>query len=164
MRRPVAIATGLVLLAAALVGVRVLGYGAYVVTSGSMEPAIPMGALVVDQAAPAQSIQPGEVITYTLPDRVVTHRVDSVAERDGRTVFVTRGDANSVADPWLAEPDGDVGAVRMTVPFLGFFVAAAQSWWRPLALALVMWLFLDAAATRMRRHLARTALLHGARS
>ena len=161
MRSTVATVVALVVLATALVGMRFLGYGVYVVTSGSMEPGVAMGSLIVAQAVRPANIQPGDVITYALPDRVVTHRVESIAERDGRVVFVTRGDANPVADPWLAEPDGDVGAVRAAVPLLGFVVAGAQAWWRPLALALLAWLLFDTAATRARRAFARRAFAHG---
>ena len=161
MRNTVAIVAALVMLATALVGMRFLGYGVYVVTSGSMEPGIPLGSLVVAQAVRPESIQPGEVITYALPDRVVTHRVESIAERDGRVVFVTRGDANPVADPWVVEPDGDVGAVDATLPLLGFVVAGAQAWWRPLALALLAWLLFDTAASRAHRALARRTFAHG---
>lgn len=162
MRSTVTIVVALVVLATALVGMRFLGYGVYVVTSGSMAPGIPLGSLVVAQAVRPESIQPGAVITYALPDRVITHRVESIAERDGRVVFVTRGDANPVADPWVVEPDGDVGAVDATLPLVGFVVAGAQAWWRPLALALLGWLLFDTGATRARRAFAHGRLAHGA--
>ena len=161
MRSTIAIVIGLVVLATALVGMRFLGYGVYVVTSGSMEPAIPIGSLIVAQAVRPESIQPGEVITYALPDRVVTHRVESIGDRDGRVVFVTRGDANAVADPWVVQPDGDIGAVDASLPILGFAVAGAQAWWRPLALALLAWLLFDTVTDRARRAFARRAFAHG---
>ena len=161
MRSTVAIFAALIVLATALVGMRFLGYGVYVVTSGSMEPAIPMGSLIVAQAVRPEDVQPGDVITYALPDRVVTHRVESISVQDGRVVFVTRGDANVVVDPWLVEPDGAVGDVHAALPVLGFAVAGAQAWWRPLALALLAWLLFDTVATRARRAFARGALAHG---
>lgn len=162
MRSTVATFIGLAVLATALVGMRFLGYGVYVVTSGSMEPTIPMGSLIVAQAVRPENIQPGDVITYALPDRVVTHRVESIADRDGHVAFVTRGDANAAADPWLAAPDGDVGDVHASLPLVGFAVAGAQAWWRPLALALLAWLLFDTVTTRVRRVFARGALAHGA--
>jgi len=129
------------------------GYGAFVVTSGSMAPSIPVGSLIVVQAELPESVSVGDVITYALPDRVVTHRVQGISEQDGHLAFVTRGDANDVDDPWLAEPQGDVGIVRTATPSAGFVVAAVQSWWRVIAAALLVWLLLETLAARLReRH------------
>jgi signal peptidase I len=131
---------------------RLLGYSAFVVTSGSMSPSIAVGSLIVVQSARPESVSVGQVITYALPDRIVTHRVEAISEQDGHLAFVTRGDANDVSDPWLAEPQGDIGAVRVTVPLAGFIVAAVQSWWRVIAAGLLVWLLLEAVASRLREH------------
>jgi signal peptidase I len=141
---------------------RLLGYSAFVVTSGSMSPSIAVGSLIVVQSARPESVSVGQVITYALPDRIVTHRVEAISEQDGRVAFVTRGDANDVVDPWLAEPQGDVGAVRAAVPLAGFIVAAIQSWWRIIAAALLVWLLLETLASRLRQHHSPVAIGHPA--
>ena len=150
----------LVALLLAIGAARLLGYGAFVVTSGSMAPSIAVGSLTLVQGVPPASIVVGDVITYALPDRIVTHRVQNISEQDGRVAFVTRGDANNVVDPWLAEPQGDVGAVRAVVPFAGFVVAATQSWWRVIAAALLVWLLLETLAARLREHRSPGAIGH----
>ena len=132
------------------------GYAAFVVTSGSMAPSIPVGSLIVVQSVLPESIGVGEVITYAIADRIVTHRVQQISDEDGRVAFVTGGDANDVADPWLAEPQGEVGAVRAAIPTLGFVIAAIQSWWRILAAALLLWLLLETLATRLRERRPQT--------
>lgn len=151
MRLPLALAGA----ALAIVLFRSAGYSAYVVTSGSMAPLIDVGSLIVAEAVTPAAVRVGDVITFSLPDRVVTHRVIASDVRDGRVVFATRGDANDAADPWLARPDGDVGEVRAVVPFLGYAVAAVQAWWRLVALALLLWLAMDLVIEQARGHLAR---------
>ncbi len=148
----------LLAVALAAVGARLAGYSAYVVTSGSMEPAIAVGSLVVAQGVRPEDVRVHDVVTYALRDRLVTHRVREIVARDGHVAFVTRGDANDVVDPWLAEPDRDVGRVRVAVPLAGFVVAAIQTWWRLIAWSLLAWLILDMLAPRFRHRLvARSA-------
>ncbi len=143
----------LLAVALAVVGARLAGYSAYVVTSGSMEPAIAVGSLVVAQGVRSEDVRAGDVVTYALRDRLVTHRVQDIVARDGHIAFVTRGDANDVADPWLAEPVRDVGMVRVAFPLAGFVVAAVQAWWRLIASSLLVWLMLDVLASRIRHRL-----------
>ena len=150
----------LIALVLAIGAARLAGYGAFVVTSGSMSPSIAVGALTVVQSVRPETIGVGDVITYALPDRIVTHRVQAVSAEDGRIAFVTRGDANDVADPWLAEPQGEVGAVRAAIPFAGFLVVTIQSWWRVIAAALLVWLLLETLATRLREHRSPGVIRH----
>ncbi len=138
-------------IALALASIRMAGYTPYVVASGSMEPTVSAGSVIFVQAIAPEGVRVGDVITFTLPDRIVTHRVTSIATTDLGTTFTTRGDANTATDPWLVRPNGDVGAVRLTVPFLGFVVAAAQAWWRLIAVLLLAWLAVEAIVGRLRR-------------
>jgi signal peptidase len=134
----------------ALLVVRLGGYSAYVVTSGSMEPGIAMGSLVVVEPVPPESVRPGDVITYALSDRVVTHRVQAVMWSDGALALATRGDANTALDPWLVHPDSEVGVVRATIPLIGFAIIDVQRWWRLVAVVLLFSLALEALLTRVR--------------
>lgn len=92
------------------------------VLSGSMEPALPVGATVVVRPQPAASIAAGDVITFTDRDeatgesRVVTHRVLEV--RPGPE-FVTRGDANDAPDPGVVAAADVLGVQWYHVPFVG---------------------------------------------
>lgn len=141
----------LVLFAAVLVGLRVGGYSTAVVMSGSMAPAIPMGALIfVEPIAPATA-RVGDVITFVLPDRLVTHRVVAIERDDAGLRLVTKGDANEAVDSGGVRADGAVGAVRLSVPLVGYGLVQLQAWWRPLALALLLALAADAIHRRIAR-------------
>jgi signal peptidase len=100
----------------------ILGLRAYVVISGSMEPEIPTGSLVLVNTK-FQELSEGTVISYRLNENIVTHRVDTVLE-DG---YRTRGDANERADEQIVKPDQVVGIVQMSVPCLGYLIVWLQS-------------------------------------
>lgn len=89
------------------------------VLSGSMEPGIPVGSVVFVKAADAESIEPGDVITYRLSgDTMVTHRVVSV-DKENREL-ITKGDANDVEDGSPVAFSAVVGKELFHVPLLGY--------------------------------------------
>lgn len=90
----------LVLLARATGSGYIAGYRPLIVVSGSMEPALPVSALVIERKYSGEEIHPGDIVTYT--DTVqgkeirITHRVISSCMEEG---FVyTKGDANTYMD------------------------------------------------------------------
>ena len=78
------------------------------VLTGSMEPEISVGAMVMARPERAADIEPGEVIQFVPPEPYgppgggpVVHRVVDVSrDAEGTVVVHTKGDANSGADPW----------------------------------------------------------------
>ncbi|HEV2123225.1 MAG TPA: signal peptidase I [Chloroflexota bacterium] len=124
----VAIATVLAL----SVGPRFFAYETFIVRSGSMEPAIRTGSIVVVQPVPPLSIRVGDVITYRRPedpDTTITHRVVEVRPPAGPAaapVFRTKGDANASVDPWEVQLQGVAWREVFSVPFAGYVFAFTQ--------------------------------------
>ena len=141
----------LVTFAGVLVAIRVLGFSAAVVTGGSMAPAIPMGALILIEPVAPESITVGDVITFTLPDRLITHRVIAVTRDDAGLQLMTKGDANDAADPVAIRAGAAVGAVRLSVPLAGYALAELQGLWRIVAATMLIGIGLDAARRRIAR-------------
>jgi signal peptidase len=83
---------------------RYLGWQGVIVLSGSMEPTLRVGGLVyIDTHAKPEDVRIGDIITFdglaAFHGSNVTHRVvDITRDEDGRLLFVTKGDANDVAD------------------------------------------------------------------
>ena len=104
---------------------KLLGYGTYDVVSGSMEPEIPVGSLVlVDEAVP-EEIAEGEVIAFTSEkDKsvVVTHRVIENDKTNGQ--FITKGDANKLKDMNPVPYSNLVGRVVKHYPKVGAIMAS----------------------------------------
>jgi signal peptidase len=98
------------------------GAEVYAIRSGSMEPAIGIGSLVVVSAGAEPDA--GDVIAYRLPNgAVVTHRVSRVVVGEAGRFLETRGDANADPDPSLVPREAVVGEVALVVPVLGFLLA-----------------------------------------
>ena len=88
---------------------------AYVVLSGSMEPEIPTGSVVVVDGR-KKEWNPGDVITYRRGNMVVTHRIVEKSEEG----YYTKGDANAEEDAGIVLEKQVIGNVIVALPWLGF--------------------------------------------
>lgn len=89
------------------------------VLSGSMRPTAQPGDLAITEGVPTTSLHVGDVIVFMPPNATVPvlHRI---ASREGNVV-TTKGDANSVADPWRITLAGAIGyRLVFVVPFAGY--------------------------------------------
>ena len=122
---------GLLVIAGFLFVPKMLGYDEYAVLSGSMEPGIPVGAIVYDKNFSESEAR--EVVTYQLSaGTLVTHRIISVDEEE-QTV-VTQGDANNIADAAPVAWQQIVGVYAFHIPYLGYISIYAKT---PLGIAVV---------------------------
>lgn len=129
----------------------VLGYAPLAVVSGSMEPAISVGDLVVVHREGAY--QAGDVIAFQDGGALTTHRI--VAE--GPEGFVTKGDANNAQDARPVAAEQVAGRVVLAIPFAGsaaLFLRTPPGLALFAALGLVLVLWPD-ARTRADRKKAR---------
>lgn len=100
----------------------------YVVTSGSMEPAIGVDDVVLVRSVEPSSVERGDVITFGRAGGArTTHRVVEVVEREDGRYFRTKGDANEDADPRLVAPPDVVGEAVLTIPHVGSLVRFANT-------------------------------------
>lgn len=105
------------LLAAIVLVGGVAGYTPVVITSGSMQPAIRAGDVVLLRAPGGDPPAPPSVVTFTSASgQLVTHRVIDT-HPDGS--FVTKGDANATADSTPVRSEDLAGVGRWLVPYVG---------------------------------------------
>ena len=94
-----------------------MGWSPTVVSTGSIQPSINAGDVVMTAAADPDTVfDEGTVVTFEDPLRdgeLVTHRV--VAINDDGT-YRTRGDGNDVSDSTSLEPEAVVGVGRLLIP------------------------------------------------
>lgn len=93
------------------------------VLTGSMEPTLNVGDVVVVKQISPLDARVGDVITFRDPadaTRLVTHRVRSVQVGDGVARFVTKGDANTSVERWKVPTDGTIARVLYRVPRIGY--------------------------------------------
>ena len=98
-------------------------YKVLTVLSGSMEPAIKTGAVVVIK--PASDYKIGDIITFghsTRTETPITHRIYDIKIAGGQAVYITKGDANNSPDiKEIAKKDVE-GKVLFSVPYFGYLI------------------------------------------
>ncbi|MEZ3160935.1 signal peptidase I [Microbacterium sp. BWT-B31] len=115
----------------------VLGLQPALVVSGSMEPALPVGAIVVTREVPASQLHVGDIIQVprTSDASVVTHRIHSIERSGTGYAVVLKGDANELADvePYVIE---SARLYRTHIPLVGYAVAWVKEY--PLVCGLLL--------------------------
>ena len=146
--------TAVILSALPLALPRLLGYNAYSVVSGSMEPALPVGSVVYVESAGVSQIRAGDIIAFYDDGTVVTHRVIESRPQEG--AFITKGDANPSTDIKPTPYWTLIGRVKLCIPLLGRLLTlyAVPEGKMSLGLVAVSGLLLRMLGSRLR---ARTA-------
>ncbi len=103
----------------------IFGYQVYYVATGSMEPTINTGDVVLIRKSPAEDIHKGDIITYKaiegdMAGKPITHRVAEEPEyRNGTYYFQTRGDAEGAPmDPEFSYRNVE-GKLVLRLPLIG---------------------------------------------
>jgi len=105
-------------------GIRML-----VVKSGSMEPTIKTGSLVIDKTESIYKI--GDIVTFKnreKPTETTTHRITNKEIQGNINLFTTRGDANDNPDSIKINQNQIIGKVIFKIPYLGYVVAFSRTW------------------------------------
>jgi signal peptidase I len=107
-----------------------VGWHATVVQTGSMEPGVSPGDVVLTCALPEDADVPlGRVVSFDSPaaaepDGVAKIRLHRIVDANDDGTFVTAGDANAEADSTPIVRDQIVGQARLLVPWVGL-----PGWW-----------------------------------
>ncbi len=113
-----------------------------VVLSGSMEPSIKTGSIILIK--PADSYNIGDVITFASnfkePNGAripVTHRIVEIKKQNSEVSYITKGDANEDADETVISYKSVMGKVLFDAPYLGYVVETAKKPYGFLALIMI---------------------------
>lgn len=92
------------------------GFMMFRVVTGSMEPTISIGTLLVTQEVDITSVQLDDIVCFRTYDSriygsVVTHRVVDILQDAGGILLETKGDANVVADGYYVSEENFIGKV-----------------------------------------------------
>jgi len=105
------------------------GFRMFVVMSGSMEPKIKTGSVVLIKDMPSYNIN--DVITFLAapgasikkPDSTVTHRIIDINEG----TIITKGDANKAQDISSIENNQILGKVIIAFPYFGYLFSFSKT-------------------------------------
>ena len=98
-----------------------------IVKSGSMEPAVKTGSIVIIKSTGVYNI--GDIITFgedTPTNYPTTHRIVATKDINGETFYQVKGDANEEADPTLINKRDVIGKVIFTIPNAGYILDFAR--------------------------------------
>jgi len=97
---------------------RIAGIKSFVVLTGSMTPSIPQGSVIFTKKAYAY--EKGDVISFDLSGRNVTHRINAIEQDvNGDIYFETKGDANNAVDSELVNSSAVIGKSVFHLPYVG---------------------------------------------
>jgi signal peptidase I len=98
------------------------GWRVDVVYSGSMQPELKVGSIVVTRPVRPDEIKPDDIITFYSPldQKLTSHRVIAI-EPGLQVSILTKGDANGHPDPFIVPAENVVGKVCLHIPYLGYF-------------------------------------------
>jgi len=103
------------------------GYKPFIVLSGSMEPAIMAGDLIVTKNIAPENVAVGDVISFRVEnDIMVSHRVTEIQTAGGLS-FLTKGDANIGMDAVNVQPETIEGLYIWRGAGLGKFAIFLQT-------------------------------------
>lgn len=109
-----------ILIAASLLPIK-NNYRILAVMSGSMEPTIGTGALIIIK--PAGEYKENDIVTFKSGNKksdYTTHRINKVEIKDGETLFYTKGDANATDDSGQITKEKIIGKELFSIALLGY--------------------------------------------
>ncbi len=104
--------------------VGVFPYYPSAIVTGSMKPMIQPGDVVIidkiESLEAMKELEVGDIIQFERNDLMINHRIIEIIERDGQTLYQTKGDNNNVADTPLVEMKDIRGRIIHVVPKVGW--------------------------------------------
>lgn len=96
-------------------------YYAVAIASGSMEPRISTGDIVVinRKNKNSKNLKVGDIIAFNYSGSLVVHRIEKVVNSYGEFYYYTKGDANKNSDNYPITPEMVIGTVKVNIPLIG---------------------------------------------
>ena len=92
----------------------------YVILTGSMEPVIYAGDVVLVQRNDTEDLKVGDIIQFSSGNDYIFHRIIGIVEEHGKILYQTKGDNNSAEDSELVEAGNIKGRMIDVIPKIGY--------------------------------------------
>src|SRR3989344_7280439 len=93
-------------------------FGFFLVSSGSMEPALKVGSLLLTIKTEHISVEDILVFSHPKTREITSHRVVDIVESS----YITKGDSNLESDKDLVLKESIIGKVLVSFPYLGYLM------------------------------------------
>ncbi len=122
--------------------ISLFGYKAFIITTDSMIPSINVGDVTIAKKVQEDKLQVDDVITFQQGDKVITHRITNIEEKNGRNIYTTKGDNNNLEDNEKIEYTQIEGKNILTIPKLGYMINLLENQIVFLVMILILLMFL----------------------
>jgi signal peptidase len=93
------------------------------VLSDSMEDTFQRGDSVIIEKIDdnnLKNIEKHDIIYYKKDSKYIIHRVVSIEEKEGKKIFITKGDNNQENDDWDVYEEEILGIMKISIPNIGY--------------------------------------------
>jgi len=118
------------------------GIKTYVIVSGSMQPEINIGDMVVVKEVNDTELNVGDIISYRNGQSVVTHRIHQINYVNGKKEYITKGDYNNTQDSIIITIDSIEGKVIKTFKGIGHISLFLQSKYSIIIITIIFFIYL----------------------
>ena len=102
-------------------------YSMIAIGSGSMTGEFSKGDAVINKrydkknsTIAGKKLVKGDIIVFSMKDRVVVHRIYDIYSLYGEDVYITKGDANESVDNWIVTQSDIIGVVKKKIKFIAW--------------------------------------------
>ena len=131
------------------------GYKVFNVISGSMEPTLEIGDIVIAKETEIENIKQEDIITFRQENSIVTHRVIDIIKENGKTFYQTKGDNNNANDEKLVEYQNVEGIYVLKISKIGILISKLQNTTSIIIIVLVLYLVYKILQIKDDRKIAR---------
>lgn len=105
------------------VDINIFGFKPYIVLSGSMEPNLQIGDMIISKSVNEDQIKIGDIITFVDNNKnIITHRVVDILIKDGKKLYQTKGDNNSSKDVGVISIENIKGKYSFKISKIGSII------------------------------------------
>ena len=119
-----------------------LGYKMYVIISGSMQPELEVGDIVVVKKINPNDLKKDDVISFRKGQTIITHRIVEVKNAEEKLQFLTKGDNNNTNDKDLVSDKEIEGIVVNKIQKIGKIVLKLRDKTLIILIILIYYIFL----------------------
>lgn len=98
-----------------------------VIATGSMEPMIKPGDVIIVQKIDGTDVEIGDIIQFRRDKILISHRVIEIIEEESMKSYRTKGDNNGGPDSQLVMPEQIKGEIKYVVPKIGWLTLLIKS-------------------------------------
>ena len=119
-----------------------LGIKTYVIISGSMEPSLQIGDIVIVKKVAQNELKQGDIISYRQGQSVITHRIAEVIDKGGEVEYKTKGDNNNAEDSGIISYEMIEGKVVKHISQIGKIAIILQKKGTIIFIILILYIYI----------------------